>query len=79
MNMTQNEIETAYDTKMTQEQLYQYYKPDNVPRSPTTSEVIAIIESGIERPIDYIFTHYYNQGGENWDEWVQNDEEYDEL
>jgi hypothetical protein len=77
--MLQNEIENIYDTKMTQQELYEYYTPENVPRSPTSSEVNAIMCSGIERPIDYIFTHYYNQGGENWDEWEEIDEEYDEL
>ena len=62
--MNQSEIETAYDTKMTQEELYKYYKPDNVPRSPTSSEVNAIMESGMEDPEEYILTWFYDKGDE---------------
>jgi len=78
MMMTQNDIEYAYDIEMTQDELMKYYKPDNVPRSPTTSEVNAIMESGLN-PIDYIMTWFYDKGGEGWENWVEMEGEYDDI
>ena len=79
MNMTIEEIETVYDTKMTNQELMEYYKPDNVPRLPTNEEVELIMNSGMDDPLGYIMTWYFDSGGQGWENWVENDEEYDDI
>lgn len=79
MNMTREDIETAYDTKMTNQELMEYYKPENVPRLPTNEEVELIMNCGMENPLEYIMTHFFDSGGEGWENWVENDEEYDDI
>ena len=64
MEMTIKDIETVYDVKMTNDELMTFFRPDNVPRSPTSSEVNAIMESGMEDPEEYILTWFYDKGGE---------------
>ena len=79
MNMRQNEIETVYDVKMTNDELMTFFIPENVPRSPTEKEFDDIMNSGMEDPEEYILTWFYDKGGEGWENWVENDEEYDDI
>ena len=79
MNMTREDIETVYDKKMTNQELMEYYKPENVPRLPTNEEIEDIMNSGMDNPLEYIITWFFDRGGEGWENWVENDEEYDDI
>jgi len=50
---------------MTNDELMRLYKPKNTPREPSKDEINSILNSGIEDPIEYILTHFYDKGGEN--------------
>ena len=75
--MTQEDIEKAYDTKMTNDELKTFYIPKNVPRSPTTKESDDIMTSGMEDPEEYILTWFYDKGGEG--KFYEIEGEYDDI
>ena len=77
MNMRQNEIETVYNTKMTNQELMEYYKPENVPRMPTNKEIEDIMKSGMDDPLDYIMTWFFDKGGEG--DFYEIEGEYDDI
>ena len=75
--MTKEYIEYCYNTKMTNDELMNFFIPENVPRSPTSKEIDDIMNSGMEDPEEYILTWFYDKGGEG--EFIEIDGEYEDI
>jgi hypothetical protein len=75
--MTREDIETIYDVKMTNQELMEYFKPDNIPRIPTNEEIEDIMNSGMDEPLEYILTWFFDKGGEG--DYNEIEGEYDDI